>query len=595
MSSDGVEIGTKRHSAAHVLAQALTRKYSDIKLAIGPDIDNGFYYDVLLDQPITDADLSEIEKTMKSIVKENQKFESYKMPVDDAIALLDKEGQKYKAEMARDLKEKGENEISFYKNVNRKGDQTFVDMCSGPHVESTGKIGAFKLYTVSGAYWRGDATKDQLQRVYGYLFDTREELQEYLKFLEEAKKRDHRRIGEDLHLFSIQESAGGGLVFWHPRGATIRRAIEEYWYSMHAKSGYDLLYTPHIANRELWNTSGHTGFYSESMFDSMEDENLEFQLKPMNCPFHILIYKDTLRSYRELPLRWAEMGTVYRREMSGALHGLMRVRGFTQDDAHIFCREDQIEEEVIRVLDFIMQILKVFGFEKFEVNLSTRPEKAVGSDEIWVMATAALRKALEKQKIEYDVDEGGGAFYGPKIDIKIQDAIGRKWQCSTVQLDFNLPARFDMEYVTQGNERKRPIMIHRALLGSVERFFGVLIEHYMGAFPLWLAPEQIRILPVSEKYQDFARELVEKFQDEDIRVHVDESDETLSKKIRNAEKMKVPYMLVVGEKEASGEKLNVRNYFTGEQNEYTLDDLILSLKKEIKEKKIQKITKQQAG
>lgn len=582
-----IPVTTRRHSAAHVLAQAIMEKYPEASLAIGPDIENGFYYDVAVNEPITAEDILDLEKSMKRIAKARQKFERYSLPAREAIEYLKTTGQGFKLEMAQDLIQSGETEISFYKNFQpQDGKITFVDMCRGPHVTNTGEIGSFKLTNVSGAYWRGDSNNQQLQRVYGILFETDEELKAHMRMLEEAKKRDHRRLGEDLDLFSLQEDAGGGLVFWHPRGARIRREIEKYWYEKHEAGGYEFLYTPHIANLDLWNTSGHTDFYADGMFEPMKDENVSFQLKPMNCPFHVLIFKDTLRSYRDLPLRWAEMGTVYRREMSGALHGLMRVRGFTQDDAHLFIREDQIEEEIIRVMEFIMDVLGAFGFSEYEINLSTRPEKSVGEDRIWEVATKALETSLKKMNLEFQIDEGGGAFYGPKIDVKIKDAIGRLWQCSTVQLDFNLPERFDLTYVDENNTRVRPIMIHRALLGSIERFFGVLIENYAGAFPLWLAPEQIRLLLVNEKFKPFAQELKEKLSKAGLRVHLDDSDETLGKKIRNAEKRKINYMLVIGEKEAEGGPLNVRSYFTGEQTEQGVDGFINACQEEVKNRTI---------
>ncbi len=593
--NNSFELSTRRHSAAHILAQAMRKLYPDVQLAIGPDIENGFYYDVLTQEAISNEDLPKIEKLMKSIVKEAQTFEQYSLPLNEAIDYLRKGNEKFKVEMAEELGQRGERVISFYANKDKKGQTVFVDMCSGPHVEKTSQIGAFKLTNVSGAYWRGDAKNQQLQRIYGLLFEDEETLSQYLQMLREAEKRDHRRLGEDLDLFSIQEEAGGGLVFWHPRGARIRREIEKFWYERHEAGGYQFLYSPHIANYDLWQTSGHAGFYSDSMYEPMKDENLSFQLKPMNCPFHILVYKDRLRSYRELPLRWAEMGTVYRREMSGALHGLMRVRGFTQDDAHIFCREDQIESEVMRILEFTLDVLCQFGFEQFEINLSTRPEKAVGSEQMWDKAIAALRAALIARNLEFHLDEGGGAFYGPKIDIKIQDAIGRKWQCSTIQLDFQMPERFQMEYVAQSNDRQRPIMIHRALLGSLERFFGVLIEHYAGAFPLWLAPEQVRFLPVGEKYLDFAREALEFVREKGLRGGVDESDESLGKKIRNAEKMKIPYMIVLGEKEHGGGPWSVRNYYTGEQRELGKEELVQLMLEEVVSKRIQKVQKAARG
>jgi threonyl-tRNA synthetase len=412
---------------------------------------------------------------------------------------------------------------------------------------------------VAGAYWRGDARNEQLQRIYGTAWADNKALKAYLTRLEEAEKRDHRRIGRDLDLFSVQEDAGGGLVFWHPRGGRIRRVIEDYWRERHAQAGYELLYTPHIALEDLWHTSGHTDFYRESMYKPMEEDGQDYQLKPMNCPFHVLIYQDRLRSYRELPMRWAELGTVYRHEMSGALHGLMRVRGFTQDDAHVFCREEQIEEEVLAVLDLTLSMLGDFGFSQYEVNLSTRPEKAVGSDEIWDKATTALRGALERKGLEYILDEGGGAFYGPKIDLKIEDAIGRKWQCSTIQLDFNLPERFDMEYVAEDGERRRPIMIHRALLGSLERFFGVLIEHYEGRFPAWLAPVQAVVLNITDRQADYARDVAKSLTKQGFRVDADLRNEKIGFKIREHTLQKVPFLLVAGDREKEAGTLAVRS------------------------------------
>ncbi|WP_028484816.1 threonine--tRNA ligase [Thioalkalivibrio sp. ALE17] len=545
---EGVEI--IRHSTAHLMAQAVKQLFPEAQVTIGPTIENGFYYDFAYDRGFTPEDLEKIEKRMKELAKQDLPVERSLMDRDEAVKYFRDMGEEYKAEIIASIPQ-GEN-ISLYK----QGD--FVDLCRGPHIPSTGKLKAFKLTKVAGAYWRGDSDNEMLQRIYGTAWPNKDQLKEYLERLKEAERRDHRKIGQELDLFSIQDEAGGGLVFWHPKGARIRREIEKYWYDMHEKAGYDFVVSPHIANLELWKTSGHADFYAESMYEPMEDEHQAFQLKPMNCPFHVLMYKDRLHSYRDLPLRWAEMGTVYRREMSGALHGLMRVRGFTQDDAHIFCREDQIESEVMAVIDLTLEVLQTFGFEKFDVNLSTKPEDAVGSDAIWEHATASLRSAIEKKGLKYSVDEGGGAFYGPKIDIKIHDAIGREWQCSTVQLDFNLPERFDMEYVAEDNERRRPIMIHRALLGSVERFFGVLIEHYAGHFPTWLAPVQAEVLTITERQDDYAREVTKTLRDKGFRVESDLRNEKIGFKIREHTLKRVPYLLVLGDKEMENGQVAVR-------------------------------------
>jgi threonyl-tRNA synthetase len=545
---DGLEI--IRHSSAHLLAQAVKELFPETQVTIGPVIDNGFYYDFARETPFTPQDLEAIQAKMEDIAKQNIQVERSVMPRDDAVKFFRDMGEEYKAEIIASIP--SNEDISLY----RQGE--FVDLCRGPHVPNTGKLKAFKLMKVSGAYWRGDANNASLQRIYGTAWTNPKELKQYLKNLEEAARRDHRRIGQDLDLFSIQEDAGGGLVFWHPKGARIRREIEKFWYAMHEKAGYDFLVTPHIANLELWKTSGHADFYADSMYEAMEDDNQSFQLKPMNCPFHVLIYKDKLHSYRELPLRWAEMGTVYRREMSGALHGLMRVRGFTQDDAHIFCREDQIEEEILRILDLTLDVLSAFGFSDYEVNLSTRPDKSVGSDNIWEVATTALEAALRKKGLAFDLDEGGGAFYGPKIDIKIRDAIGRSWQCSTVQLDFNLPERFDMEYVGSNSDRLRPIMIHRALLGSVERFFGVLIEHYAGWFPTWLAPTQAVVINITDKHSEYAQNVCANLTEQGFRVESDLRNEKIGLKIREATLQRIPYMLVIGDREMEAGQVAVR-------------------------------------
>ena len=568
---EGLEI--IRHSTAHLLAQAVKDLFPSAQVTIGPVIDGGFYYDFAFERPFHPEDLEKIEARMKELAKKDLPVKRSVMDRDEAVEFFRNQGEEYKARIIADIPA-GET-ISLYS----QGE--FIDLCRGPHVPSTGKLRAFKLTKVAGAYWRGDSNNEMLQRIYGTAWPSKQQLEEYLHRLAEAERRDHRRIGTELNLFSIQDDAGGGLVFWHPRGARIRRVIEDFWFDMHERAGYQFLYTPHIANLDLWKTSGHADFYAESMYEPMEDDTQAFQLKPMNCPFHVLVYKDRLHSYRDLPLRWAEMGTVYRREMSGALHGLMRVRGFTQDDAHVFCREDQIEDEILRILDLTLDVLRAFGFDDYEVNLSTRPDKAVGSEEIWTHATAALRAALEKKGLDYSVDEGGGAFYGPKIDIKIRDAIGREWQCSTVQLDFNLPERFGMEYVAEDNSRRRPIMIHRALLGSVERFFGVLIEHYAGLFPLWLAPVQVQVLTITDRQDDYAREVAESLRNRGLRVETDLRNEKIGFKIREHTLQRVPYLLVLGDREMETKTVAVRTRAGEDLGSMDLDDLARRLSGEI--------------
>ncbi|MGD8977127.1 MAG: threonine--tRNA ligase [Gammaproteobacteria bacterium] len=540
-----------RHSTAHLLAQAVKSLFPEAQVTIGPVIEDGFYYDFAYERPFTPEDLEAIEKKMAELAGADLAVSREVMDRDAAVAYFRSIGEIYKAEIIASIPE-GE-EIGVY------GQGEFKDLCRGPHVPSTGHLKAFKLTKVAGAYWRGDSDNEMLQRIYGTAWPDKKSLKAYLRRLEEAEKRDHRRIGQDLDLFSVQEGAGGGLVFWHPRGARIRRVMEDYWRDRHIDGGYELLYTPHIALETLWHTSGHTDFYRESMYAPMVEDEQLYQLKPMNCPFHVLIYKDKLRSYRELPIRWGELGTVYRHEMSGALHGLMRVRGFTQDDAHIFCREEQIAEEVLGVLDLTLSMLEDFGFERFVINLSTRPEKAVGSEEIWDKATAALRSALDSKGLEYVLDEGGGAFYGPKIDVKIEDAIGRQWQCSTIQLDFNLPERFDMEYVAADGERHRPIMIHRALLGSLERFFGVLIEHFAGRFPPWLAPVQAVVLNITDRQGDYAGQIAESLKNQGFRAEADLRNEKIGFKIREHTLHRVPYLLVVGDRELESGTVAVRS------------------------------------
>lgn len=543
-SREGLEL--LRHSTSHLMAQAANELFPGIQITIGPATEQGFYYDFDYHRQLTQEDLERLEERMAEIVERNDTVTRHELSREEAIRKFTELGQDYKVEIIREIPE-GE-VISAYS----QGE--FIDLCTGPHVASTGEIRAFKLLNIAGAYWRGDASNKQLQRVYGTAFPSEKELRQYLHQLEEAKKRDHRKLGKELDLFSIQELGGGGVVFWHPKGARIREIMENYLREMLRQRGYEFVYTPHVADLSLWNTSGHTDFYADRMYPTMELENRQFQLKPMNCPGHILIYKNDIHSYRELPLRWAEFGTVYRFEQSGELHGLMRVRGFTQDDAHIFCRTDQIEQEIQGVLELTFEVLKTFGFEEFIVSLSTRPEDAIGDPEIWATAEEALKRALDARNVEYVVKEGEGAFYGPKIDIDIKDAIGRTWQCSTAQLDFNLPERFDLTYVGEDNQKHRTIMIHRALFGSIERFFGVLVEHYAGAFPAWLAPAQTRVLTITENHTEYGESVLQALRDSGIRAEADFRNEKLGYKIREAQLSKIPYALVIGDREVE-EKL----------------------------------------
>lgn len=530
-----------RHTAAHIMAEAVQSLFPEAKVTIGPVIDNGFYYDFEYSRGFTPEDLEQIEKKMKEIASQKKPLIRKSVSRDDAIDIFDNDGENYKVEIINDLP--SDEDITIY-------DQDgWYDLCRGPHAPSTGYVKAFKLLSSAGAYWRGDEKNAMLQRIYGTAFWDRKELKKHLDRLEEAKKRDHRKLGKELDLFSIQEEIGAGLVLWHPKGSRIRRVIEDFWREQHERYDYELLYTPHIAHIDLWKTSGHLDFYKENMFPRMDFENTEYQLKPMNCPFHIMIYKTSLRSYRDLPLRWAEIGTVYRYERSGVLHGLLRVRGFSQDDAHIFCRPDQIEDEVIGVLDLMILFLSTFGFDDYEIYLSTRPEKFVGEEGVWDKATEALKKALDFKGLEYEVDEGGGAFYGPKIDLKIKDVLGRAWQCSTVQVDFNLPERFDMSFIGDDNTRHQPIMIHRAIFGSMERFFGVLVEHYGGAFPLWLSPVQIRIATIGDEQVEYGEKIYKTFKEKGLRVEKDFRNEKLGFKVREAQLEKIPYLLVIGNNE----------------------------------------------
>jgi len=550
-----------RHTCSHVMAMAVQKLFPEAKVTIGPAIENGFYYDFDRKEPFTPGDLKAITKEMKRIIKGNLPLIMQEFEREVIKAEIIKLNEPYKLELLAAIPE-GDIITRYTIGDPAKSANPWWDLCAGPHLATTGEIDpdAFALESVAGAYWRGDEKNAMLQRIYGTAWENAEQLAAYQQQIEEAKRRDHRKIGKDLQLFSIQEDAGGGLVFWHPRGALMRNIIETFWKETHAKNGYELVSTPHMASLDLWKISGHNDFYRDSMFQPMEVENQFYQIKPMNCPFHILIYKDNLHSYREFPLRMGELGTVYRYERSGTMHGLMRVRGFTQDDAHIFCTEEQITEEILGVLDLAEYILTTFGFKNYEVNLSTRPEKYVGSDRIWEKATEALKDALNQKGWAYQVDEGGGAFYGPKIDIKIEDAIGRRWQCSTIQVDFNLPDRFDLEYVGADGGRHQPIMIHRALFGSLERFFGILTENFAGDFPLWLAPIQAKLIAVNEdeKLLEYAREVAAKMQQLGLRVQVDHSGDRMAKQIRKAELEKIPVMAIIGAKEVEANALSIR-------------------------------------
>ncbi|MEH2194943.1 MAG: threonine--tRNA ligase [Nostoc sp.] len=590
-----------RHTCAHIMAMAVQKLFPGTKVATGPVTEIGFYYDFDCPVSITPDDLGKIEQQMRRIIKANLPIIREEVQRDEIRAEITELKEPYKLEILERIPEKetitryfigspdtGKPESSLFITDIQPASNYWWDLCAGPHTNFTGEIhpDAFQLLNIAGAYWQGDETKPQLQRIYGTAWETKEQLQAYLKQREEALRRDHRKLGQELNLFSIQEDAGGGLVFWHPKGATIRYIIEDYWRKAHLEYGYQLLYTPHIANLDLWKTSGHFDFYQESMFDSMDVENQAYQIKPMNCPFHVLTYKHQLHSYRELPLRWAELGTVYRYERSGALHGLMRVRGFTQDDAHIFCLPNQIAAEILGVLNLTEHILSDFGFKNYEVNLSTRPDKSVGNDEVWELATSALEQALNAKGWNYIVDEGGGAFYGPKIDIKIQDAIGRLWQCSTIQVDFNLPERFDMEYIAADGSRQRPIMIHRAIFGSLERFFGILIENYSGDFPLWLAPVQLRLLPVSDEVREYAESVAISFKKAGIRVEIDSSGERLGKQIRTGELEKIPVVAVVGKKEVENQNLSVRTRQSGDLGVLNIDEFLHRLREVINSKTV---------
>jgi len=571
-----------RHSCSHLLAQAVLQLFPDVQYGIGPAIDDGFYYDFLTPTPFTPEDLQKISKKMAELVRKNLPIERLIWNRKAAVDYFTSKGQTLKLELI-DEKVEGD-EISVYK----QGD--FIDLCRGPHLPSTSHLKHFKLLSIAAAYWKGDEHSHSLQRIYGTVFPNAEQLDAYMAFLKEAHERDHRRLGKALDLFSVHEEAGAGLIYWHPMGARIRYLIEEYWKKRHYQGGYELLYTPHIGREWLWQTSGHLDFYKEGMYSPMDIDGLNYYLKPMNCPFHIMVYKSTLRSYRELPLRWAELGTVYRYERSGTLHGLLRVRGFTQDDAHIICTPEQIDAEILRVLDFSLDLLKSFGFADVKIELSVRdPQNKVkyaGADSMWETAESSLVAALTTRGVSYERKEGEAVFYGPKIDIKIKDALNRYWQCTTIQFDFNEPERFDMKYIGTDGSAHRPFMVHRALLGSMERFFGVLIEHYGGFFPMWLAPVQVIVLPVGEDHLAYAETVGETLRRADIRVEIERRNEGIGKKIREAEMRKIPFMLIVGEQEADEGNISLRIHKRGDQGKFTLDHLIDRIHKLNKDKNL---------
>ncbi|HNX73073.1 MAG TPA: threonine--tRNA ligase [Spirochaetales bacterium] len=563
MAAEKVDVSLVRHSAAHVLAEAVLHLYPGTKLGIGPAIDDGFYYDFLFETPITNNDLPAIEKEMRRILSGDHPFVRKEVSRDEARTLF--ADQPFKLELIDGLED---GTISIYEQ------DGFVDLCRGPHVASTRQIrpDAIKLRSVAGAYWRGDEKRPMLTRIYAYAFADKESLEAHLKMLEEAERRDHRKLGKELDLFSTHEEAGPGLVYWHPKGGRFRVQLENWWREEHYKNGYEILFTPHIGKSWLWETSGHLGFYKENMYSSMKIDEDDYYVKPMNCPFHMMIYKSSTHSYRDLPLRWAELGTVYRYERSGVLHGLMRVRGFTQDDAHIICTPEQIESEIAEVLRFSLSMWKTLGFNQIKAYLATKPKDSVGEQSRWDQALESLRKAVEGQNLPYEIDEGGGAFYGPKIDLKIKDAIGREWQMTTIQFDFNEPERFDLVYTDKDGQLKRPYMVHRALLGSLERFFGVYIEQTAGAFPVWLSPDQVAVIPVAPSFSEYAQQVVDELKKRSIRAMALLSDERMNAKIRYAQSQKIPYMLVVGQKEQDEKTVSIRYRDGKQENAVPLTD-----------------------
>lgn len=566
-----MDLETLRHSTAHVMAHAVKELWPDVKIAIGPAISDGFYYDFDKKEPFLPDDLEKIEQAMRSIIKADHGFEKNTVTKKEAEELF--KGQPYKLEL---IKELDEDKITIYK------DGDFIDLCKGPHIPSTGRIKAFKLLSIAGAYWRGSEKNPMLQRIYGTAFLSQKELDNYLSMLEEAKKRDHRKLGKELELYLIDETAGAGLVVYRPKGALLRTIIEDWERAEHLRRGYDIIISPHILKSDIWVRSGHYDFYKEHMYIFRVDEE-EYAVKPMNCPSHMLVYKTKTRSYKDLPIRLFELGNVYRHEKSGVLHGLLRVRGFTQDDAHIFCLPEQLQDEIGGVIDFVIDAMGIFGFDDYMVELSTRPEKSIGTDRDWQHATSALEESLKAKKIRYDINAGDGAFYGPKIDIKLKDAIGRFWQCATIQCDFALPERFELEYAARDGSRKRPVMIHRVILGSMERFIGALIEHYAGAFPVWLAPEQVRVAPITDTQKAYAEGILRTLKQAGIRAELDDRSERIGYKIREARAQRTPYMLIIGEKEESARKVAVRSR-QGDEGQAGLDDFITRISKEIKNK-----------
>ncbi len=561
---EGLEI--LRHSTAHVMAAAVKELFPEARISIGPSIENGFYYDFDVETPFTPEDLARIEEKMGEIVRADYPFVREVVPRKEALERF--KGEPYKEELISEIPDET---VSLY-TVGK-----FLDLCRGPHVPSSGKIGAFKLMNTAGAYWRGDSKNRMLTRIYGCAFATKKELDAHLALLEEIKKRDHRKLGRELDLFSVNDDIGPGLILWHPKGALVRRIMEDFWRTEHERAGYDLVFSPHIAKLDLWRVSGHLDFYRQSMFGAIEVEGQDYQIKPMNCPFHIQIYKSKIRSYRDLPIRYAELGTVYRYEPSGTLHGLLRVRGFTQDDAHIFLMPDQLDEEIFSLLDFTLFVLRSFGFENYDIYLSTRPEKYAGSLDSWEKAEAALRSALERKGLPFQVDPGEGVFYGPKIDIKIRDMLGRSWQCSTIQVDFNLPERFEADFAADDGTQKRAIMIHRALMGSLERFFGVLVEHYAGAFPAWLAPVQVDVLPVTDRQAEYAETIVAGLRAAGFRAEGDFRNEKLGFKIRESQVRKTPFALVIGDRESEKRQVSPRRRGGEQLPPMPLDEFIALL------------------
>ena len=572
-----MDISVLRHSCSHVMAEAVKKLWPETKLAIGPSIEDGFYYDFDKKDAFSNDDLLNIELEMQKIIAKDEPFLRQELDKPEAIELFKKLNEDYKVELIKDLPNET---VSIYKTG-----KDFLDLCRGPHVQSTGEIKFFKLLSVAGAYWHGIETNPMLQRIYGTCFNTQKELDEYLNSLEEAKLRDHRKIGPALGFFDIyHEEAGAGLVFYHPKGALLRTIIEDYEKKEHLKRGYQMVITPHIMDVALWKTSGHYDYYKENMYSFVAEEK-EFVLKPMNCPGHILIYKSKTRSYKDLPIRLFELGTVYRREKAGVLHGLLRVRGFTQDDAHIFCLPEQLRDEIKKIIDFVFETMKIFGFEQWGIELSTRPEKYIGSEEDWQKATDALEDALKEKGLPYEINQGDGAFYGPKIDIKLKDALKRTWQCATIQCDFALPKRFGLSYVDAEGKEKQPIMLHRVLLGSLERFIGALIEHYKGELPLWLSPTQVLLIPIKESVAAYAQKVKEELEKNQIRVDMDTRNETLDKRIRNAELNKIPYCLILGDREAKQAQVSVRKKGSGDQGAIALDNFIEDLMNQIQQHK----------